>query len=31
MNDLAEIEEIAPKGVASGTRYPAAGMATVNR
>jgi aryl-alcohol dehydrogenase-like predicted oxidoreductase len=30
-NDIAEIEEIAPKGVAAGTRYPAAGMATVNR
>jgi aryl-alcohol dehydrogenase-like predicted oxidoreductase len=30
-DDIAEIEEIAPKGVAVGTRYPAAGMATVNR
>jgi aryl-alcohol dehydrogenase-like predicted oxidoreductase len=30
-DDIAEIEEIAPKGIASGTRYPAAGMATVNR
>jgi aryl-alcohol dehydrogenase-like predicted oxidoreductase len=29
--DIAEIEEIAPKGVAAGTRYPAAGMAAVNR
>src|SRR3989442_379269 len=30
-DDIAEIEEIAPKGVAAGTRYPAGGMATVNR
>jgi len=30
-DDIAEIEEIAPKGVAAGTRYPAAGMAAVNR
>jgi aryl-alcohol dehydrogenase-like predicted oxidoreductase len=30
-DDIAEIEEIAPRGVAAGTRYPAAGMATVNR
>ena len=29
--DLSEIEEIAPKGVAAGPRYAAAGMATVNR
>ena len=29
--DLTEIEKIAPKGVAAGTRYPAPGMATVNR
>jgi aryl-alcohol dehydrogenase-like predicted oxidoreductase len=29
--DLAEIEEIAPKGVAAGSRYAAGGMATVNR
>jgi aryl-alcohol dehydrogenase-like predicted oxidoreductase len=29
--DIAEIEDIAPKGVAAGTRYPAAGMAAVNR
>jgi aryl-alcohol dehydrogenase-like predicted oxidoreductase len=29
--DLAEIQEIAPKGVAAGTRYPAAGMAAVHR
>jgi len=28
--DLARIDEIAPKGVAAGTRYPAAGMAAVN-
>jgi len=30
-DDIAEIEEIAPKGVAAGMRYPAAGMAAVNR
>jgi aryl-alcohol dehydrogenase-like predicted oxidoreductase len=29
--DLQRIEEIAPKGAAAGTRYPEAGMATVNR
>ena len=29
--ELARIEQVAPKGVASGERYPAAGMATVNR
>jgi aryl-alcohol dehydrogenase-like predicted oxidoreductase len=29
--DLRRIDEIAPKGVAAGTRYPEAGMATVNR
>jgi aryl-alcohol dehydrogenase-like predicted oxidoreductase len=29
--DLRRIDAIAPKGVAAGTRYPAAGMATVNR
>jgi aryl-alcohol dehydrogenase-like predicted oxidoreductase len=29
--DLRRIEAIAPKGVAAGTRYPDAGMATVNR
>jgi aryl-alcohol dehydrogenase-like predicted oxidoreductase len=29
--DLAEIEEVAPKGIAAGTRYPAAGMAALNR
>jgi aryl-alcohol dehydrogenase-like predicted oxidoreductase len=29
--EIAEIEEIAPKGVAAGTRYPAAGMASVHR
>jgi aryl-alcohol dehydrogenase-like predicted oxidoreductase len=29
--DLRRIEAIAPKGVAAGTRYPEAGMATVNR
>jgi aryl-alcohol dehydrogenase-like predicted oxidoreductase len=29
--DIAEIEEVAPHGVAAGTRYPAAGMAAVNR
>lgn len=28
--DLAEIDEIAPKGVAAGTRYPEAGMKSVN-
>ncbi|HEY0083010.1 MAG TPA: aldo/keto reductase [Pyrinomonadaceae bacterium] len=28
--DLARIDEIAPRGVAAGTRYPAAGMAAVN-
>jgi diketogulonate reductase-like aldo/keto reductase len=29
--EVAEIEEIAPKDVAAGTRYPAAGMAAVHR
>ncbi|SFJ73537.1 Predicted oxidoreductase [Paenibacillus sp. UNC496MF] len=29
--DLARIEETAPKGAAAGTRYPEAGMRTVNR
>ncbi|MFL5606448.1 MAG: aldo/keto reductase [Gemmatimonadaceae bacterium] len=29
--DLRRIDAIAPKGVASGTRYPEGGMATVNR
>jgi aryl-alcohol dehydrogenase-like predicted oxidoreductase len=29
--ELASIEEIAPKGVAAGTRYPEASMAAVNR
>src|SRR5689334_17950033 len=29
--EVAELEEIAPKGVAAGTRYPAAGMASVHR
>jgi len=29
--DIAEIEEIAPKGVAAGARYPDAAMAAVNR
>ena len=29
--ELARIEEIAPKGVAAGTRYPAATMTSVNR
>lgn len=29
--DLRRIDEIAPKGVAAGTRYPEAGMAAVNR
>ena len=29
--DLRRIEHIAPKGVAAGTRYPEAGMKTVNR
>lgn len=30
-SDAAEIEAIAPKGIAAGTRYPAAGMATVHQ
>ena len=30
-DDLRRIDEIAPKGVAAGTRYPEGGMATVNR
>jgi len=30
-DDLARIDAIAPKGVAAGTRYPEAGMKTVNR
>jgi aryl-alcohol dehydrogenase-like predicted oxidoreductase len=29
--EVAEIEEVAPKDVAAGTRYPAAGMAAVHR
>jgi len=29
--DLRRIDEIAPVGVAAGTRYPEGGMATVNR
>jgi aryl-alcohol dehydrogenase-like predicted oxidoreductase len=29
--DIAEIEEVAPKGIAAGTRYPPAGMAALNR
>jgi aryl-alcohol dehydrogenase-like predicted oxidoreductase len=29
--DMRRIDEIAPKGVAAGTRYPEGGMATVNR
>jgi aryl-alcohol dehydrogenase-like predicted oxidoreductase len=29
--ELARIERVAPKGVAAGERYPAAGMASVNR
>jgi aryl-alcohol dehydrogenase-like predicted oxidoreductase len=29
--DLGRIDEIAPKGAAAGTRYPAAGMSAVNR
>jgi len=29
--ELAEIEAAAPRGIAAGTRYPAAGMATLNR
>jgi diketogulonate reductase-like aldo/keto reductase len=29
--DLARIDAAAPKGAASGDRYPAAGMANVNR
>jgi aryl-alcohol dehydrogenase-like predicted oxidoreductase len=31
VGDLRRIDEIAPKGIATGTRYPEAGMATVNR
>jgi aryl-alcohol dehydrogenase-like predicted oxidoreductase len=30
-DDLRRIDLIAPKGIAAGTRYPAGGMATVNR
>ena len=30
-DDLRRIEEAAPPGVAAGTRYPKAGMQTVNR
>ncbi|HYO62313.1 MAG TPA: aldo/keto reductase [Pyrinomonadaceae bacterium] len=30
-DDLRRIDEVAPKGAAAGTRYPAAGMAAVNR
>jgi aryl-alcohol dehydrogenase-like predicted oxidoreductase len=30
-DDLRRIDEIAPRGVAAGTRYPEGGMATVNR
>jgi len=30
-DDLRRIDEIAPKGVAAGTRYPEAGMKAVNR
>jgi aryl-alcohol dehydrogenase-like predicted oxidoreductase len=30
-DDLAQIDAVAPKGVAAGLRYPEAGMATVNR
>lgn len=30
-DDLRQIDEVAPQGVASGTRYPEAGMQTVNR
>ncbi|HET7234747.1 MAG TPA: aldo/keto reductase [Longimicrobium sp.] len=30
-DDMARIEEIAPKGVAAGTRYPAAAMASIGR
>ncbi len=30
-DDLARIDEIAPRGVAAGTRYPEGGMANVNR
>jgi aryl-alcohol dehydrogenase-like predicted oxidoreductase len=29
-DDLAEIDEVAPKGVAAGERYPAGGMKTIN-
>ena len=29
--DLARIDEVAPKGVAAGDRYPASMMAAVNR
>jgi aryl-alcohol dehydrogenase-like predicted oxidoreductase len=31
VDDLRRIDEIAPKGIAAGGRYPEAGMATVNR
>jgi aryl-alcohol dehydrogenase-like predicted oxidoreductase len=30
-DDLKRIDEVAPKGVAAGARYPEASMATVNR
>ncbi len=30
-SDLKRIDEVAPKGIAAGTRYPEAGMAAVNR
>jgi aryl-alcohol dehydrogenase-like predicted oxidoreductase len=30
-DDLARIDAIAPRGVAAGTRYPEAGMRSVNR
>jgi hypothetical protein len=30
-DDLRRIDEVAPRGVAAGTRYPEAGMHTVNR
>jgi aryl-alcohol dehydrogenase-like predicted oxidoreductase len=30
-DELERLEEIAPRGVAAGERYPAGGMAAVNR
>ena len=31
LEELAEIDAVAPKGIAAGTRYPTAGMAALNR